>query len=91
VAIGYRDVKEWDEEIQRIYDELGRGAALSEIDTARALASVEIAFASDVFGSGPDWPITTGFADEETIRILRKLQERLAGTYRIDEGRITAD
>ncbi len=39
--------------------------------------STEVVFASDVVGSGLDWPITTGITDEETIRLLRGLQRKL--------------
>ena len=42
-------------------------------------------FASDVFGSGWDWSITTGLADEDTIRILRSLQRKIARAVKIHE------
>ncbi|WP_162483735.1 hypothetical protein [Amycolatopsis sp. MJM2582] len=31
----------------------------------------------EVFGSGLDWSITTGFSDEQTIKILRRLQRTI--------------
>ncbi|MEM9204186.1 MAG: hypothetical protein AAGC53_21310, partial [Actinomycetota bacterium] len=36
----------------------------------------EFVFISNVFGSGRDWHITTGFSDEDSIRLLREVQGR---------------
>lgn len=46
---------------------------------------MEIVFASDVFGSGIDWSTTVGRTDEETIRILRSLQRKIARSVRIHQ------
>jgi hypothetical protein len=50
------------------------GQPLSRADWRRALLATEIVFASDVVGSGLDWSITTGLADEDTIGLLRAMQ-----------------
>ena len=52
-------------------------ASMSAQDWLRCLVLTEIAFSSDVFGSGTDWPTSTGLPDEETIRLLRRAQFRL--------------
>jgi hypothetical protein len=41
------------------------------------LLAAESVFASDVVGSGLDWPTTTGIPDAESIAILRGLQRKL--------------
>lgn len=51
---------------------------LSARDWRRALLATEFVFASDVFGSGVEWSITTGLRDEETVRTLRRLQRKFA-------------
>jgi hypothetical protein len=48
----------------------------------RALLATELVFASDLIGSGVDWPTTTGFTDQESIRILRSIQRKLASITR---------
>ncbi len=70
--------------VANLYDEARRlrplirtGRPLSRRDWRRALLSTEIVFASDVVGSGHDWSLTSGYGDEETIRILRSLQRKI--------------
>ncbi|PJI84726.1 hypothetical protein [Luteimicrobium subarcticum] len=45
--------------------------------TASALVAAEIAFVSDVHGSGTDWQTTTGYDDAGTLGRLRSIQRRL--------------
>ncbi|SCL60301.1 hypothetical protein GA0070606_3249 [Micromonospora citrea] len=49
----------------------------------KLLLSTEIVFASDVVGSGCDWSITTGLSDEETIKLLRVVQRKVARALRM--------
>lgn len=64
-------------EVQRLRPLIQDGQPLSRRDWRRLLTATEIVFASDVFGSGWDWSITTGRSDEETIRIpLTPAQDR---------------
>ena len=42
----------------------------------------ELVFASDLVGSGVDWATTTGFNDDETIRLLRSIQRKLVSIAR---------
>jgi hypothetical protein len=70
-------------EAQRLAPLIRAGRGLSRRDWRRALVSMEIVFASDVFGSGIDWSATVGRSDEETIRILRSLQRKIARSAKI--------
>lgn len=56
---------------------------MSPLDWLRCLVLTEIAFSSDVFGSGTDWPTTTGLTDEESIRLLRRAQHRLGPVIQV--------
>jgi hypothetical protein len=78
IAMGFLGVQDLDAERRRIGEVLRAGQPLSRKDWRRALISTEIAFASDVFGSGVQWSTTTGLSDAETIVILRSLQYKLA-------------
>jgi hypothetical protein len=80
VAMGFSGLEALLQDGKRIRSLLAGGESLEPIDWARALLATEVSFASDVVGSGHDWSITTGFSDEETIRILRSVQRKLAGT-----------
>lgn len=80
VAMGFSGLEDLLQDGKRIRSLLATGKSLEPIDWARALLATEVSFASDVVGSGHDWSITTGFSDEETIRILRSIQRKLART-----------
>ncbi|WP_378730733.1 hypothetical protein [Nocardia brasiliensis] len=80
VAMGFASVADLYEQGRRLRAALSSNEPLSAADWRRTLAATEIVFASDVFGSGVEWSITTGFRDEETIRILRGLQRKLNRT-----------
>ncbi|WP_093572402.1 hypothetical protein [Amycolatopsis rubida] len=82
VAMGFRSVADLYEEGRRLHAALTAGDPLGPRDWRRMLVATEIVFASDVFGSGCDWSITTGFSDEETIKILRRLQRTIARALR---------
>ena len=77
VAMGFQSVIDLFAEGARIGDAIVEGRPLSRTDWTRALLATEIVFASNVMGSGWDWPITTGFDDESTIKILRSLQRKI--------------
>ncbi|WP_203754668.1 hypothetical protein [Actinoplanes cyaneus] len=85
VALDFGSVAELFEHVVRLRPLVRGGQPLSPRDWRRVLASAEVVFASDVFGSGWDWQATTGFRDEETIRLLRSLQRKIARTARIHE------
>lgn len=76
-AMGFDGVDDLFASGDRIGDAIVAGDALSRTDWTRALLATEIVFASNVVGSGRDWQTTTGFADEETLPMLRSLQRRI--------------
>jgi hypothetical protein len=76
-AMGFRDEDDLLGTGRRIGDALEDHKPLSQRDWVRALLATEIVFASDVVGSGLDWPTTTGLPDDETIRILRQIQRKI--------------
>jgi hypothetical protein len=80
VAMGFSGLDGLLQEGKRIRAKLDSGESLEPIDWARALLATEVAFVSDMVGSGHDWSVTTGFSDEETVRILRSIQRKLART-----------
>jgi len=77
VAMGFRSVADLLEDGRRLRETLAVGEPLTPQDWRRVIAATEIVFASDVFGSGLDWSITTGFSDEQTIKILRRVQRTI--------------
>jgi hypothetical protein len=78
-AMGFGDVKKLHEEADRIRRELERDEQLAGADYARALIATEIVFASNYYGSGVEWPTTTGWSDDETLKVLREVQRELVG------------
>lgn len=82
VAMGFASVADLFGQGRELRARLISNEPLSAPDWRRALVATEFVFASDVFGSGQDWSITTGFADERTIRILRGLQRKIGRALR---------
>ena len=64
---------------KRIIGLLENEAPLSGADWFRALAATELVFASEIYGAGSDWEIVTGFSDEESVKLLRRVQTKLVG------------
>ena len=60
-----------------IAEQIDRSSSLTANDWRRVLLAVEVAFVSDVIGSGLDWRFTSGFSDAETIDVVRGLQRKL--------------
>ncbi|MCX4690769.1 hypothetical protein OG401_41870 [Kitasatospora purpeofusca] len=79
-GIGFADARDLADQCVRLRDALGEDVPLAAVDWARALLASEIAFVSDLAGSGVEWSTTTGRADESTIRTLRSIQRKLART-----------
>ncbi|MFE3189893.1 hypothetical protein ACFXHA_12850 [Nocardia sp. NPDC059240] len=82
VAMDFESVADLYEQGRRLRSALIANEPLSARDWRRSLLATEFVFASDVFGSGLDWSITTGFSDEQTIAILRGLQRKLGRALR---------
>ncbi|MFF3098186.1 hypothetical protein [Streptomyces cyaneofuscatus] len=80
VAMGFDGTEDLHYRSLRIRAALIAREALEPMDWARALLATELAFASDVVGSGYEWSTTTGWSDETTVRVLRSTQLKLIRT-----------
>ncbi|MFK0005097.1 hypothetical protein [Paenarthrobacter sp. NPDC090522] len=80
VAMGFNSVPEVLSRGEHTAVRIQQRQNLTAADWQRAILATEIAFISDVFGSGVEWSITTGFSDEETLPLLRSVQRKLART-----------
>jgi len=78
IAMGFKGVDDLLSQRDRLSQALAGGEPLSRLDWKRVLLATELAFASDVIGSGVEWPTTTGFSDVDTIRLLRGVQRKVA-------------
>ena len=77
IAMGFTGLDSFSGDVMRLRSALKRHDALSDRDWRRVLIAAEIGFASDVMGSGLDWPTATGFSDTETIALLRAVQRKM--------------
>ena len=75
-VIGFNSTADLNAKTARLVTALHEGEALTAKDWRRTLLATEIAFASDVVGSGIDSSTTTGLSDEQTIRLLRAIQRK---------------
>lgn len=80
VAMGFDGTEDLHYRALRIRAAMIAREALEPMDWARALLATEVAFASDVVGSGYEWSTTTGWSDEATVRVLRSTQLKLIRT-----------
>lgn len=76
-AMGFADVAELHHDVTRLADAIDARAPLTATDWVRALLATEIAFISDVFGSGSDWQITVGLPDDVSLAAIRRLQRKI--------------
>jgi hypothetical protein len=77
VGMGFESVEDLFAQADRITPRLRERQPLTRRDWIRTLLATEIVFASNTVGSGHDWSITTGISDEETVRLLRSVQEKV--------------
>jgi hypothetical protein len=80
--LGSAGLEDLDADLRRLRQALAKGPRLSRADWRRVLLATEIVFISDVVGSGRDWSITTGMADDESLWRLRSIQKKLASVIR---------
>ncbi|MEU9358287.1 hypothetical protein AB0D35_09275 [Streptomyces sp. NPDC048301] len=80
VAMGFDGAEDLSRRGVSIHHALAGKQALEPMDWARALLATEVAFASDVIGSGYEWSTTTGWPDDLTVRVLRSVQLKLIRT-----------
>lgn len=82
IAIGFRSAADLLAQSDRLAGAVASGEAMSSLDWRRALLATEIAFASDVVGSGSDWSATTGLSDAVSLITLRSVQRKIIGDVR---------
>ncbi|MFE3515026.1 hypothetical protein [Streptomyces sp. NPDC059166] len=80
VAMGFEGAEDLSRRGVTIHRSLAAREALEPMDWARALLATEVAFVSDVVGSGYEWATTTGWPDDLTVRVLRSVQLKLIRT-----------
>ena len=83
VAMGFKSTEDLHAQARRLSRSVAAGEPLSRQDWRRCVIATEIVFVSDVFGSGVDWQTTTGLADEQTVKVLRSIQRKVARAARI--------
>ncbi len=76
-ALGFASAGSMPRETWELWQRIEKGQTLTSADWRRVLLAAEVAFASDVFGSGLDWPITSGISDLDSVSVLRRLQRKL--------------
>lgn len=76
-AMGFESVADLVTEGDRLAVLLEADAPMSLVDWMRALLATEVVFVSSPLGSGGDWSRTTGFSDQETLELLRRVQRKL--------------
>lgn len=77
-ALGFADADDFFARSRRIRACLDQGTTMPMDDWRRTLLATEVAFVSDVVGSGIEWETTTGIQDATALRLLRNLQRKLA-------------
>ncbi|WP_435591331.1 hypothetical protein [Nocardia sp. bgisy118] len=76
-ALGFPDRDRFDDETERLRRAVRERATLTEVETARVLFLIELAFGSDLFGAGVEFHLVSAIRDAEAVAILRSLQRKL--------------
>ncbi|WP_222105925.1 DUF2716 domain-containing protein [Catellatospora sichuanensis] len=76
-------------DVDRLAGLVASGGPMSRRDCRRVLLATELAFASETLGCSRDWSADTGFADRDTIAVLRTIQEKIAGIVHGSDDRAT--
>lgn len=80
IAMGFASVEEIFTHGPVLYEWIKSSSPMRRFDWLRALLLTEIVYASQVLGSGSDWPITSGIPDDESLQLLRSLQRKIGAT-----------
>lgn len=75
---------EFDELVDRLRAAVAAQAPLSDLDWARTLFLTEIAWASDLVGTGAEFALVTSISDQDAVKLLRSIQRKIGGSYRGD-------
>jgi hypothetical protein len=76
-AMGFADTAALDATIKRLLAKLNLSEALQPHEWLQLQLATEFVVSSDIFGSGVEWPTTTGLDDALSIGILRDVQRKL--------------
>lgn len=77
VAMGFVSLDGFGDEVVRIRDLVVDRRPMTRMEWTRAMAATEVIFGSEVFGAGTQWPAMTGYTDEESIAMVRRIQLKL--------------
>lgn len=67
---------------QELADAILAGRPMLGWDWVRSLAAADIAFASDVLGTGLEWTAVNGGQEADWFAVLRRLQSKLSHLHR---------
>jgi hypothetical protein len=81
-AMGFADAEELCLRGPELADAILSGTPMSGTDWVRALAAAEIAFASDVLGTGLEWTAINGGQEAYWFAVLRRLQSKISHLHR---------
>lgn len=81
-AMGFSGADDLCEKGHALADAILAGRPLAAPDWVRALAAAEIAFASDVLGTGLEWTVINGGQEAHWFDVLRGLQAKLSHLHR---------
>ena len=76
LALGFNSKQHFGNEVPRLERLLERRQPLQAQDWLRVIHATELVFINDMVGAGVEWSITTGFTDEDTVALLRSIQEK---------------
>lgn len=82
-AMGFDDTDAISDSSDRLIRLLTQHKPMTSSEWAQVLLLTEIVFASDYYGSGLYWEGNTDLDDDVTIRRLRDVQRKLAGTAKL--------
>lgn len=80
VGMGFADSSDLRVRCRQLRHSIMEDQPLGLPDWTRTLLAVEVAFASDIMGTGFEWRTMTGLADDESVKVLRSIQGKL-GKY----------
>ena len=88
--LGFEDRSTLNADVERLAGLINAASSMSRRDCRRILLATELAFSSETAGWARDWSVDTGFADRETITVLRSVQEKIAGIVHGSADRLAA-
>ena len=77
VAMGFASLDDLQLDGARIADAIASGGALPVRDWTRALVATEVAFASELLGTGSEWTVINAGTDGYWVEVLRSLQRKV--------------